>query len=180
VQRISRKIIAIHKGFKILEKLKKEIYPPGAADLRSCMPGINYVDNAKIEAHKKLLRSLFKGSFEEGYTCLSCGQKRAGMASALAHVEGHLDITVPCTLCPRTFKTRSGVYYHMRDVHGLKTFSRRQYSCDVQYNPAKVANTEGERLQNGNNQDFVVQDLEGAVDAVLQGVKVEADEEANI
>ena len=63
----------------------------------------------------------------------------------------------------------------MRKVHGLKTFSR--YSCDVQYNLAEVANTEGKRLDNSNNQDSVVQDLEGALDDVLQKVKVEADEE---
>jgi len=167
------------QGCRSVEETKEESNSPKAADLRNCMLAMKYqdspVDKAKIFAHKKLLRSLFQGSLREGYTCLSCGKQMGSMAGALAHCEGHLNITIPCTICSSTFKTRSKVYFHMRKVHGLKTFSR--YSCDVQYNSAKVVNTEGKMLDNDNNQDAAVHDIEGALDAVLQKVKVEADEE---
>ena len=168
------------QGFLGVEEIKEESDSPKAADLRNCMLAMKDqdppVDKAKIEAHKKLLRSLFQGSFKEGYTCISCGKHMGSMASILAHCEGHLNISIPCTICPRICKTRGGLYYHMTKVHKLKTFSR--YSSDVQYNLAEVINTEGMRLDDSNNnQDSVVQDLEGALDDVLQKVKVEADEE---
>jgi len=169
------------QGFLGVEEIKEESDSPKAADLRNCMLAMKDqdppVDKAKIEAHKKLLRSLFQGSFKEGYTCISCGKHMGSMASILAHCEGHLNISIPCTICPRICKTRGGLYYHMTKVHKLKTFSR--YSSDVQYNLAEVINTEGMRLDNSNNQDSVVQDLEGALDDVLQKVKVEADEEVS-
>jgi len=166
-------------------EIKEESDSPKAAELKDRAPAETAQElcagQAKIEAHRKLLRSLFQGSNREGYRCLRCGKTMAGQATALAHCEGHLNVSIPCTICPRMFKTRSGMYYHMKKVHGAKTFSR--YSCDVIYNSAGVVNAGDKRLNtdevaSNNNQTSVVQDLDGALNAVLQKVKLEAEEEA--
>ena len=166
-------------------EIKEESDSPKAAEFKDRAPAETAQElcagQAKIEAHRKLLRSLFQGSNREGYRCLRCGKTMAGQATALAHCEGHLNVSIPCTICPRMFKTRSGMYYHMKKVHGAKTFSR--YSCDVIYNSAGVVNAGDKRLNtdevaSNNNQTSVVQDLDGALNAVLQKVKLEAEEEA--
>jgi len=170
------------QGCHGVEEVKEESDSPQAASLKDWVPAeIDQelcVDQAKI---KKLLRSLYQGSHREGYRCLRCGKIMSSQASTLAHCEGHLNFRMPCTICPRVFKSSSGLYNHMKKVHGAKSFSR--YSCDVIYNPAGAVNAGHRRLNRDevaskNYLSSVVQDLEGDFNAVLKEVKVEAEEKA--
>lgn len=52
------------------------------------------------------------------YTCLNCGKRMANKTKIKRHVEVHLEISRPCTICFKNFKTRNALSQHYSVVHG--------------------------------------------------------------
>ena len=51
------------------------------------------------------------------YMCTSCGKVIISKKDMRRHVETHLDISHPCSVCQRTFKTRSSLALHYSLYH---------------------------------------------------------------
>ena len=135
------------------------------------------VDQSKIKDHKKLLRSLFEGrGGRAGYKCLLCGKNLIAWASVVTHCERHLDIRVPCTQCPKIFKASFGMYWHMRNSHGVKGF--KQSSCEVQSNPAAVAKAKAILKSHSHQNSVVGPGLELEAGLQSSNVKLETEEGA--
>ena len=52
------------------------------------------------------------------YTCNTCGKVMQKRDKMRRHVEVHLDMTHPCYICGKNFKTRNALSHHYRGVHG--------------------------------------------------------------
>ena len=52
------------------------------------------------------------------YICSRCGKTMPKRDKMRRHVEVHLDMTHPCAMCEKTFKTRNALSHHYRGVHG--------------------------------------------------------------
>ena len=56
------------------------------------------------------------GTFK--YVCNNCGKTMPKKDKMRRHVEVHLDVTHPCAMCDKTFKTRNALSHHYSGVHG--------------------------------------------------------------
>ena len=51
------------------------------------------------------------------FACTTCGKGFATKQAAKRHVEIHLDMTHPCIVCGRVFKTRNSLGNHYTQQH---------------------------------------------------------------
>ena len=54
------------------------------------------------------------------HRCTSCGKVSRDRSSAMVHCELHLHLSIPCSICGRTFRTRNALSKHLGDAHNQK------------------------------------------------------------
>lgn len=52
------------------------------------------------------------------YVCKSCGKRMANKTKIKRHAEVHLDLSHPCSVCGKQFKTRNALSQHYSSIHG--------------------------------------------------------------
>ena len=57
------------------------------------------------------------------YICQTCGKTMAQRAFMRRHVEVHLDMSHPCIVCDKSFKTRNALSTHYTRHHGSEVIS---------------------------------------------------------
>ena len=81
-------------------------------------------EEAMVRDRSKLNRTL-EGMVERTgernlHRCTSCGKVSRDRSSAMVHCELHLHLSIPCTICGRTFRTRNALSKHLGDAHNQK------------------------------------------------------------
>jgi len=56
--------------------------------------------------------------FLSTYVCHKCGKEMAQKDKIRRHVEVHMDLHLPCTLCGKVLKTRNAMSHHYSKAHG--------------------------------------------------------------
>ena len=65
-----------------------------------------------------MIRRVEDGGGPISYVCQRCGKTMAQKDKIRRHVEVHLDLQLPCTLCGKVLKTRNALSQHYTGVHG--------------------------------------------------------------
>ena len=54
----------------------------------------------------------------EGYMCHQCGKRMQQKDKIKRHVEVHLSLALPCSICGKVLKTRNALAQHYSSTHG--------------------------------------------------------------
>ena len=54
------------------------------------------------------------------YECLTCGKTFGTKQRVQIHAEVHMDLSLPCIVCRKMFKTRNSLATHYTKIHGGK------------------------------------------------------------
>ena len=95
---------------------------------RSCRPGpcpeaysavIKLTEPSVLDFNLVLETMVERCSVELGvYVCKSCGKRMANKTKIKRHAEVHLDLSHPCSVCGKQFKTRNALSQHYSSIHG--------------------------------------------------------------
>jgi len=77
----------------------------------------HYDDEAELDARvAEMSRHLNSRLWE----CVACGKQAGQRTDLKKHIESmHLELVLPCRLCPNVFRTRHTRYAHLRSAHGI-------------------------------------------------------------
>lgn len=74
------------------------------------------IDSAQLNSD---LKKMYNKLRINRYQCLLCEKVMKKSDAVMKHIETHLDLIHPCSLCPSQKKTRSALAFHYNDRHGL-------------------------------------------------------------
>lgn len=74
------------------------------------------IDSAQLNND---LKKMYKKLGINRYKCLFCEKVMKRSVNVMKHIETHLDLIHPCSLCPSQKKTRQALALHYHDRHGL-------------------------------------------------------------
>lgn len=74
------------------------------------------IDSAQLNSD---LKKMYNKLGINRYQCLLCEKVMKKSDAVMKHIETHLDLIHPCSLCPSQKKTRSALAFHYNDRHGL-------------------------------------------------------------